>query len=117
TPTSGPFNAPELLVTVPAVSGDDVTDITFAPNAHIYMTLGNRVLIAAPPSYGTFEVLVDNLSGAATGVALNSVGEIFVALGDLGIIEVFDAGGVPAESTSTSRRCVRRVCSSIWRTT
>jgi hypothetical protein len=93
TPTSGPFNAPELLVTVPAVSGDDVTDITFAPNAHIYMTLGNRVLIAAPPSYGTFEVLVDNLSGAATGVALNSVGEIFVALGDLGIIEVFDAGG------------------------
>lgn len=93
TPTSGPFNAPELLVSISATSGDEVGDIAFAPNAHVLMTIGNRVLIAGPPDYDTFETLIDNLAGEATGVALNSVGEIFVAMADLGIIEVFDAMG------------------------
>jgi hypothetical protein len=93
TPTPGPFDAPELLATVDAVSGDELTDITFGPNAHVYMAVGNQIRVAAPPLVDTFEVLIDDLSAQVTGLALNSVGEIFVALGDLGIIEVFDAGG------------------------
>jgi hypothetical protein len=93
TPTSGPFHAPELLVSIPATSGDEVTDIAFAPTAHVLLAIGNRILIAGPPDYDSFEILIDNLAGEATAVALNSVAEIFVAMADLGIVEVFDTTG------------------------
>jgi hypothetical protein len=93
TPTSGPFNAPELLASITATSGDEVLDITFAPNAHVLMAIGNRILDAGPPDFDAFEPFIDNLAGEATGVAVNSVGEIFVAMADLGIIEVFGATG------------------------
>jgi hypothetical protein len=95
TPTSGTFGAPELLVSFPATSGDEVADIAFAPTANVLMAIGNRVLVAGPPDYDAFETLIDGLPGEATGLALNSVAEIFVALGDLGIIEVFEADGTP----------------------
>jgi hypothetical protein len=93
TPTSGPFNAPELLMSIPATSGDEMADIAFSPTAHVLMAIGNRVLIAAPPDYDVFETLIDNLPGEATGLALNSVAEVFVAMADLGIIEVYDITG------------------------
>jgi hypothetical protein len=93
TPTAGPFNAPELLVSLSVVSGDDVSDITFGPDSRVYMAIGSQVYVAGSPDYDTFELLVDNLAGEASGLAINSVGEIFVSLADLGIIEVFDAAG------------------------
>jgi hypothetical protein len=93
TPTSGPFNAPELLVSIPATSGDEMADIAFSPTAHVLIAIGNRILSAAPPDDDVFETLIDDLPGEATGLALNSVAEIFVAMADLGIIEVYNTTG------------------------
>lgn len=95
TPTSGPFAAPLLLFQISAVSGDEVTDVFFAPDASILATLGDTVLVTRPPAYATLDPLITGLAGQASAVAQNSVGETFVALADLGIIEVFDAVGAP----------------------
>ena len=93
TPTNGVFNAPELLISIPLTSGDEVTSIYFAPNAQVLMAIGNRVLVAGPPGWDSFEPLIEDLSGEVSALAVNSVGEIFVAFADLGFVEVFDGMG------------------------
>jgi len=92
TPTSGPFAAPELLVSIPAVSGDEVSDIDYAPDTSVLVTLGSSVL-RSPPDHESLTTFISGLAGEASAITQNSVGETFVAIADLGIIEVFDHTG------------------------
>ena len=92
-PTSGPFGPPVLVATIPAVAGAVLTDLALTPNARLLVSQGNRVLVADPPAFNTFQALISGLPGQASAVAMNSVGEIFVALADLKRVDVFDGTG------------------------
>ena len=87
-----PFNPPEFLVPIAANSNDKVTEVAVAPDAAVFVTRGDEVLRAVAP-YTVFLPFITGLPANATGVAVNSEREIFVAMGTIGRIDVYNPDG------------------------